>query len=202
MHNIKQIIYVGDPMCSWCWGFAPEFSKLHRHLEESVDFSLCMGNLRNGHPWDDGFKTFLREHWEAVGSATGQPFSMALLEKETFDYTTEPACRAVSTGRELDPERSFMFFENLQRAFYAEGKDVTDTEVICRIAAKSGYDLESFRPLFESDGMHQRVLSDASRARAYGANAFPSLVIIDDEGHLSVLKGYRTFETLKKMLRV
>jgi putative protein-disulfide isomerase len=202
MHHIRQIIYVGDPMCSWCWGFAPEFSKLRRQLEGSVTFSLCMGNLRNGHAWDDAFKHFLKGHWEAVGSATGQPFSMTLLAQESFDYTTEPACRAVCAGRELDQERSFTLFENLQRAFYGEGEDITQREIICRVANQSGYDLETFGKLFDSEAMHQKVASDASRARAYGASAFPSLVIIDGEGHLSVLKGYRTFEALKRMLRL
>ena len=50
--------------------------------------------------------------------------------------------------------------------------------------------------------MGAAVQNDAFRARAYGAAVFPSLVVIDREGHLSVLKGYRTFESLKEMLQI
>lgn len=200
MHNIMQIIYVGDPMCSWCWGFAPEFSKLRRHLQKNVSFSLCMGNLRNGHTWDDAFKNFLRTHWETVAKRSGQPFSMQLLGRADFDYTTEPSCRAVCTGREMDPERAFDLFEALQRAFYERGEDITDEAVIYRIAEAIGYEKEKFQALFTSGRMREKVTSDRFRAKAYGASTFPSLVVIDSEGHLSVLKGYRTFEDLKRML--
>ena len=24
----KEIIYVGDPMCSWCWGFSPVLKRI------------------------------------------------------------------------------------------------------------------------------------------------------------------------------
>lgn len=43
MHKIEEIIYVGDPMCSWCWGFAPEFQKLRTYLEPHVRFAFCAG---------------------------------------------------------------------------------------------------------------------------------------------------------------
>ena len=27
---IKEIIYVGDPMCSWCWGFAHTIQEIYK----------------------------------------------------------------------------------------------------------------------------------------------------------------------------
>ena len=200
MPRLQQLIYVGDPMCSWCWGFAPELRRLRRSLPGGVRLSLCMGNLRNGHSWDDAFKTYLRRHWAEVAQRTGQPFDTVLLEQEQFDYTTEPACRAVCTARAIDPERVFDFFESLQRTFYAEGRDITDARLLCDLAAASGYDAERFAALFASPTMYEQVDSDRHRARAYGASSFPSLVAIDSEGHLSVLRGYRTCEALQKML--
>ena len=79
-----QIIYVADPMCSWCWGFAPEFSKLRDHLKGKAEFSLLLSGLRDGHVWDESFKHFLRTHWEQVHLKTGQPFSKTLLTKSSF----------------------------------------------------------------------------------------------------------------------
>ncbi len=202
MPRLKELIYVGDPMCSWCWGFAPELHRLRRALPHDVALSLCMGNLRNGHTWDDTFKAYLGRHWDEVARRTGQPFDTALLERKQFDYTTEPACRAVCTARAIDPERAFDFFESLQRAFYAEGRDITDARLLCDLAATSGYDAERFASLFASPAMREQVPSDRYRARAYGASSFPSLVAIDCEGHLSVLRGYRTCEVLLKMLEL
>jgi putative protein-disulfide isomerase len=200
MHSLKQIIYVGDPMCSWCWGFAPELEKLRKHFEGQVVFSLCMGNLRNGHTWDDAFKQFLHSHWNDVAARTGQPFDTSLLERETFDYTTEPACRAVCTGRMIDESKAFALFERLQKAFYAEGRDITDADTLYTLAEETGYDSDAFTTQFSSDAMREQVVSDRYKSRAYGANAFPSLVLIDDEGHLSVIKGYRTYGDILNMI--
>lgn len=200
MHNLKEIIYVGDPMCSWCWGFAPELEQLRHRLAGKVRFSLCMGNLRNGQEWNSDFKGFLRHHWNDVAERTGQPFDFSLLEREQFDYTTEPACRAVCTGRTIDETKTFALFERLQRAFYTEGRDITDGTTLCELAEASGYDYATFSRQFDSDAMREQVVSDRYKSRAYGASGFPSLVLIDDEGHLSVIKGYRTCEELLKLI--
>ena len=40
-----RLIYIADPMCSWCYGFGPELSKLlARHPDATVD--VVMGGLR------------------------------------------------------------------------------------------------------------------------------------------------------------
>ncbi|MDX1296543.1 MAG: DsbA family protein, partial [Sulfurimonadaceae bacterium] len=150
--------------------------------------------------WDAPFRDFLRSHWNDVAARTGQPFDLSLLERERFDYTTEPACRAVCTGRELDETKVFALFERLQRAFYAEGRDITDDNTLCELAEETGYLPDDFKRLFLSNAMREQVVSDRYKSRAYGANAFPSLVQIDDEGHLSVIKGYRTYGDIVKMI--
>lgn len=197
-----KIIYVADPMCSWCWGFAPEFSKLREYLKDKAEFSLLLGGLRDGHAWDDAFREFLRAHWEQVHLKTGQPFSGKLLEKSSFNYSTEPACRALCIVRQLAPTRLFEVFEALQAAFYRDGMDMTNKTAIVRIINKTGIDGGEFSKQFDMHASIEAARSDRFKARAYGASAFPSLVVIDEEGHLSVLRGYRRFEELKRLLQV
>lgn len=198
---IEKIIYVADPMCSWCWGFAPELSKLRKHLNGAVEFSLLTGGLRDGHVWDDAFKDFLRSQWKEVQRKSGQPFNGGLLEKSSFDYTTEPACRAVCTAREFSETKAFKLFEALQYAFYQEGRDITSEATITQIALETGLDPEQFAGRFGSDALKTTVHSDRHKARAYGASSFPSLVVIDSEGHLSTIRGYRNFDEIIQLLR-
>jgi putative protein-disulfide isomerase len=202
VQTIEEIIYVGDPMCSWCWGFAPELRRLRNQLRGKVRVSLCMGSLRSGHVWDGDFRQYLERQWNAVRTRTGQPFATELLERDAFDYTTEPACRAVCTARALDPEKAFKLLEALQRAFYEGRRDITDGKILCDIATTVGLDGDTFATLFHSEAMREQVTADRYKARAYGASTFPSLVVIDREGHLSVLRGYRTFGELKRLLRL
>ena len=196
--SLEKIIYVADPMCSWCWGFSPQIRQLRASLADKVEFSLIMGGLRDGHEWDDDFRKYLAENWKKVSTLTGQPFSTRLFEKRAFNYTTEPACRAVVTVRDIDEASAFEAFFTLQHAFYTEGKDITREDVIETLLAP--LNIQGFADTYGSASIRELTRQDKNRARLYGATSFPSLVILDDQGHLSVIRGYRTFEELTRML--
>ena len=202
MNYKKEIIAVLDPMCSWCWGFEPILKELRENLPQDTKLSLCMGGLRSSgdETWTAEFKTYLAKHWEHVFSQTRQPFNKALFEKESFDYNTEPACRALITVRDLDESKAFIFMNALQKAFYQDARDITQTDILCDIALETGLDKEAFRELFLSQKMKESTEADKYKARSMGASSFPSLVFIDEEGHLYVLKGYRSFEEIQKHL--
>ena len=203
MNYTKEIIAVLDPMCSWCWGFEPVLEELQKTLPKDTKLSLILGGLRSkgDQEWNDTFRSFLKEHWTNVQSQTQQKFNMSFLDKEAFEYDTEPACRAVVVVRELDDRKQFSFFTALQKAFYQDAKDISSTDVIKKIVEEEGIEVEVFMNLFESQEMKDKTKSDSYKARSMGANAFPSLVFIDEEGHLFVLKGYRPFEHIKKFMK-
>ena len=202
MNKKKEIVAVLDPMCSWCWGFEPVLHKLRDELSDEVEFSLILGGLRSSgeQVWDDAFKVYLRSHWKSVEEKTTQGFNLDLLEKESFDYDTEPACRAVVTVKTLDKTKEFSFFRALQEAFYGKGEDITQTDVIADIARAEGVDRSEFIALFVSDEMKEKTKADVYKARSMGANVFPSIVLIDEEGHLCVIKGYKSYEEIKRLL--
>jgi putative protein-disulfide isomerase len=199
---IRRVIYVADPMCSWCWGFAPEIEKLREILDNETSFSMLMGGLRDGAEWNEKMKEFLRSHWKAVHLRTGQPFSDVLLQQGRFDYNTEPSCRACVAMRMMDEALEYDAFKALQRAFYEEGRDITDDAVILSVIRGIGIDAAAFEKIFHSEEAAEATRSDRRKAFTYGANAFPSLVVIDREGHLSLIRGYRRFEELKAMLGI
>lgn len=202
MNYKKEIIAVLDPMCSWCWGFEPVLQKLQETLPADTKLSLVLGGLRSkgDQVWNKEFRSYLKEHWTNVQARTGQVFNMDLLDKEVFEYDTEPACRAVVVVRELDERRQFSFFRELQKAFYTQSKDISLTDVLVDIVEENGLDKREFLNLFESEKMKEKTRNDSYKARSMGANAFPSLVFIDEEGHLCVVKGYKSFEEIKKFM--
>ncbi len=118
--------YIGDPMCSWCWGISPTVSAVEAFCEaEGIEFSVTMGGLRvgGGDPWNEAFKGFLRNEWRHIAQTTGQPFGFTLLEAPHFDYDTEPSCRAVATVKLLQfrdhlPNSTVLkFFSAVQHKF-------------------------------------------------------------------------------------
>jgi len=198
----KEIIAVLDPMCSWCWGFEPVLKDLKENLPEHTRLSLCMGGLRSSgdQVWTEQFKAYLAQHWKHVQTQTGQTFNTSLFHKKDFDYNTEPACRAVVTVRQIEEAKVFSFMNALQKAFYQDGLDITQTNILGDIAHSQGIEKDDFTQLFESVKMKEATQADSYKARSMGANSFPSLVFIDEEGHLYVLKGYRSFKEIQKHL--
>ncbi|MEC4564256.1 DsbA family protein, partial [Pseudomonas inefficax] len=122
-----RLIYVMDPMCSWCWGFAPVAAALIAQARDAgVPTHLVPGGLRTGgSALDSSTRKYILEHWQAVADATGQPFRFEGAMPDGFVYDTEPACRALVTARELDTERVWPLLALIQRSFYEQGVDVT-----------------------------------------------------------------------------
>jgi len=202
MNHKKEIIAVIDPMCSWCWGFEPVLQELQNNLSQDTKLSLCMGGLRssNDQEWTSEFRSFLKQSWTNVHKQTGQIFNFNLLKKESFDYDTEPACRAVLTVQTLDEKKVFSFLHSLQKSFYYDNLDITQTNILANIAENEGINKKEFLTLFPSKKMQEQTLADKYKSRSMGASSFPSLVFIDEEGHLYVLKGYKSFQEIQKHL--
>jgi len=191
---MKELIFVVDPMCSWCWGFHPVMDTLRKNHHDQYKFSLIVGGLRSSGQmvWNNESKAFLKTHWDAVAKRTGQPFSPKLLNRTIFDYNTYPACKAIVTVRELwGEEAAFDYLSKIQYAFYAEGKDITSLEVLSSYITKNK---KEFKDFYLSTRAETLMMNDFDKARVMGANAFPSVVHIDEEGHMICMKGYRSIE--------
>jgi len=193
-----SLIYVGDPMCSWCYGFAPELSEAIGALDEIVDIQLVMGGLRpyNTQKMTD-LAAFLKEHWEEVNGRTGQPFSYAVLQ-ESYAYDTEPPSRACVVVREMMPELEMNFFKALQQLFYVENKDMNVVESYLPLVKELGLDVEEFKTKFASEEMKAAVRADFDFAGSIGVRGFPSIVLKKGEEYILISNGYTSSEKIIK----
>ncbi len=191
------LIYIGDPMCSWCYGFYPELDKAIEQLGTTVHLQMIMGGLRpyNKETMSD-LSSMLREHWRHVNHSSGQAFSYDILENESFVYDTEPPCRAVLVVRRLAPEKEFEFFKALQRAFYLEGKNTNEIETYLDLAEKFGLDREAFRKDFESEQMKKAIKVDFQMASNMGISGFPSVIFKHEGQYFLIARGYQKAEVL------
>ncbi|OYV33240.1 MAG: protein-disulfide isomerase, partial [Rhodospirillales bacterium 20-64-7] len=142
-----HLIYFADPMCSWCWGFSPAIGAIAARFGETLPIRLVLGGLRPGTEQEmtAGDRANVRGHWEHVQEASGQPFDFRFFDRPSFVYDTEPASRAVVAMRRLGMNSDLEAFRRIQFAFYAENRDVTETETLCALAAELGADADAFR---------------------------------------------------------
>ena len=198
----RELVYFADPMCSWCYGFAPVVAAIEQHVRGRLPLRLVMGGLRAGQtrPMRDEDKEYVRNAWTRVNAATGQPFDLSFFEREAFVYDTEPACRAVVTMRALDPSRALAFMARIQTAFYAENRDVTSTEVLADLAVEEGRDRDAFVAALLSPDVRNETFRDFLIAQELGIHGFPTLIVGGGRQYALVTNGYRPLDGLPEAL--
>lgn len=196
---MNRLIYIADPMCSWCHGFTPTITKLVGHYQNQLNFSLVMGGLRpGGHtPWDQKMKDFLKHHWEEVARKTGQPFSFDLLEWDRFSYDTEPSCRAVCVVRDLSYAKTFDFYKAIQNAFYVLNNDPNELAFYLPLCKELDIDTEDFASKFESDVYKEKTKLDFAHSRQLGVKGFPTLMMSKGEEIHMVSPGFAAFDRIR-----
>jgi putative protein-disulfide isomerase len=196
-NNKTKLIYFADPMCSWCYGFSPELTKVVERLGDAVEFEIIMGGLRPYNTETIGeLGDFLKEHWEQVSERSKQPFSYNILEDTSFIYDTEPSCRAVVLMRQLKPEMAFSFFKKIQAAFYKNNKNTNEIATYLDLLEDFGVDKEAFRKAFESEDLKTKVKEDFEYAANVGVRGFPTLVLQNDNNLYLLSNGYTEAENI------
>ena len=198
-----RLLYVMDPMCSWCWGFAPVADALVEQARVAgLPLHLVVGGLRTGSgaALEPATRRYILEHWQAVKDTTGQSFRFDGALPDGFVYDTEPACRAVVAARSLDPDIAWRLVKEIQQAFYLEGRDVTQASVLAELAERAGLPRIEFAEAFDSAEQQAATASDFSWVQDLGLAGFPTL-LAERNGQLALLtNGYQPLEQLSPLL--
>lgn len=200
-----KLIYVVDPMCSWCYGFAPSVDALLADPGQAapLELALVMGGLRpyTTEPVSARFVDEILGHWRHVHEASGQPFAAAphtALHDSGFVYDTEPASRAVVAVRSLWPAQVWRYLKAIQQAFYAGARNVARAEVLADLALAQGLPRSEFAHAFASQQMRDATRADFRQAQDWGIRGFPALLAeLGAELHL-VSQGYLDADALRE----
>ncbi len=198
-----RLLYVMDPMCSWCWGFAPVAEALVQQAQAAgVALHLVVGGLRTGSgaSLEPSTRRYILEHWQAVEKSTGQTFRFDGALPDGFVYDTEPACRAIVAARSLDPQIAWDLVKLIQKAFYLEGRDVTQASVLVELAEQAGLPRIVFAEAFDSAEQFTATAADFSWVQDLGIAGFPTL-LAERKGQLALLtNGYQPLDELAPLL--
>lgn len=211
---MTHLIYVADPMCSWCYGFGPELQTLLDSLPDAR-LDIVLGGLRayNSEALDAATGEMILGHWRHVAEASGLPFAVPGLMQPGFVYDTEPACRAVVAARTLadDMPSQIMLavLRAIQHAFYAEARDVTDLHVLADVsvealnaaAGSASFDVPSFYETLNAPMTMAETRADFEQAQRWGIRGFPALLLVHGEGLHLIASGYCKTAQLQAMLR-
>jgi putative protein-disulfide isomerase len=204
-----KLVFVADPMCSWCYGFAKELTSLQERYPQ-LPLEIRVGGVRAGETevMTDEMKRFRLGHWARVEAVSGLPFNReAFMALSNFVYDTEPVCRAVVTARKLATSVPLLpVFRALQRAFYKDGSDTTDGAVLASVAAAEMTRLgqpitpTAFQAVWSDPATIAEAAADFKLVRSWGISSFPALVL-ENKGELMLLSpGYCSVKDIQLSL--
>lgn len=175
-----ELLYFANPMCSWCWGFAPVLrAVVERFPQRSVTLALgALGADRAQRPMSERDRAFIRAHWQRVQEFTGQPFDFAFFDWPDFVYDTAPASRALLVIRHHFPAVSLAALHRMQELFYAHGVDITKPEVLRGIAATFGVAPEQFDAMFDRADVHAALAREWEQTAQLGVTGYPTLLAL------------------------
>ena len=177
------LIYVHDPMCSWCWGFEPTRKIIFETIGERMQIRRMVGGLApdSDQPMPESMRLMLQQTWQRIEqSIPGTRFNYAFWDDCSPRRSTYPANRAVIAAREQGESFDPLMTARIQQAYYLEAKNPSDNSVLVELAVDIGLDTERFAARLESDALQQRLLAEIESTRAMGIDSFPSLAVHRD----------------------
>ena len=175
------LLYIYDPMCSWCWGFRPVLEQVKQALPDSIEVQYILGGLAadTDLPMPQEMQNTIRETWKTIQQEIpGTEFNYDFWTECNPRRSTYPACRAIIACRIQQPEKEPAMLLAIQQAYYLDARNPSEDEVLIQLAAEVGLDVEMFIPDFKSEACRDALESQILLARSLYVHSFPSLVLL------------------------
>lgn len=198
-------IYAYDPLCGWCYGFHPVLERLIDRFDNRLSFEIVSGGLavgENAETINEGY-SYIRDDLKQVEKITGITFGenfKMLAEEGSYMYDSMPPCLALTAIKELAPESAIGFSIAMQKALFAEGKDLNDLNTYESILDEFSVAYDSFSDLFQSKETRIKTEQEFQWCKNMGATGFPTIFIRLDNEYGIVTKGYRPYEAIESHL--
>ncbi|WP_173507072.1 DsbA family protein [Marinobacterium sp. xm-d-530] len=198
----RSLIYVMDPMCSWCWAFSKTLDNwLQQHPD--LDVLWVMGGLApdSDEPMPQSMREAIASTWQRIESQTGTRFNYDFWTRNTPRRSTYPSCRAVIAAGELHPQGRQLMSKAIQQAYYLEAKNPSDTNILIECAASIGLDEIQFAELLSSELIDSKLNSELEFCKSLGVQGFPALLLVNNESITPLALGYSTLDKIEKRFR-
>lgn len=199
MSDCTELLYVHDPMCSWCWGFRPVLTRLCSQLPEEIRFRRLLGGLAadSDQPMPRAMQQQLRQTWEQIQlRIPGTRFNYDFWANCLPRRSTYPACRAVIVARMLDAHKEGDMILAIQQAYYLRGMNPSDTSTLVGLAGELALDRKQFAYWLEGDTVEAQLQAEIAEARLLGASSFPTLLLKSGQAHQVVPLDYTSSRSM------
>jgi len=187
------LIYVHDPMCSWCWAFRPALDSLNANLPDDLQLEYLLGGLAKDtdDPMPRDLRHQIQNHWHTIQTQVPETkFNFDFWEKCQPRRSTYPACRTVLVAKTQDIHFQEPMIQAIQHAYYLQARNPSDTDTLINLAEEIGLDIDKFSAELHSDETQFLLKREIVFARQIGGNAFPMLLLGNNNSYHQILINY------------
>lgn len=203
---MKEIIYVYDALCGWCYGFSPVMQKLHEKYHDQFMFTVLSGGMITGSRIGsiNEKAAYIRNAYKVVEDRTGVKFGKAFVEDVlapgTMILSSELPSLAMTYFKTQLPDKQIQFAHALQNAIYYDGKDLNQLRTYEDLAATFDLDGKSFVKKITSEPNIHATNEEFKRVAQYGINGFPTVIYNDGKNLYAIARGYTSYEDVAETL--
>ncbi len=179
------LYYAHDPMCSWCWGFAPAWDQLSQQLEKHLAKQLSVETLLGGlapdsdQPMPESMQQHLQQTWATIQQLIpGTRFNFDFWTTCQPRRSTWPACRGIIAARNQGQIFDGQMSRAISRAYYLDARNPSDDQTLIEIAADLGLDADQFAIDLNTAETRQQHQQEMEKVQELGVQGFPSLVLV------------------------
>ncbi|WP_371596845.1 DsbA family protein [Streptomyces sp. NBC_00564] len=183
MSSVERIrlTYAFDAYCGWCYGFEPALHGFAAVNADRIELRVLSGGLFTGsralpvsaYPHIPGANGRITE---LTGVTFGDGYRAALADGRVVMDSADAAVGLVALRNQPGAD-ALDAAAAMQRAWYVEGRSLSDVEVYRDLAAELGLDADAVADAYASPTARAEAEADFLRVRRLGVDAYPTLVL-------------------------
>jgi predicted DsbA family dithiol-disulfide isomerase len=195
--NAIRILVWSDYVCPFCYLERPVLERIRSEMGEDVDIDWRAFELRpEPEPTLDPNAEYLHRVWNqsVYPMAADRGMTMKLPPVQPRSRKAHEAAEFAREAGMLDAMNGALF-----KAFFEEGRDLADMEVLLDIGASVGLDRDGLREALASGRYTDGVLQDERMAHQIGVSGVPALIVTAGQ-QAYLVSGAQPYEAVKDVI--
>ncbi|HOZ83986.1 MAG TPA: DsbA family protein [Niabella sp.] len=199
--------YCYDAHCGWCYGFSKSVTQFQEQYGSRFHFEVLSGGMipkEFARPIKATARFILEEHTrveELSGALFGPDFLWHIQNPDDSDWFPESLTPAIAlcVFKDFVPQQQVQVAADIQKAQFAEGRDLSDGEAYRHLLAKYHIPEEAFFQKLKDPAYEEQARYEFALCKQLQVTAFPKLLLqVSDTKFYLVSEGYTPLATLSE----
>lgn len=173
----STLYYIYDPMCAWCYAFAPTFEEVKKSLPKNTKIEYVPGGLapHSNEPMPQEMRNKIETIWYQIEEVVGIKFNHDFWTKCAPRRSTYLSCQATLAAKKQNKEEEMI--RAIQEAYYQRAMNPSDEETLFQLAKELNLDEKQFKKDIYDKSIIEEFEQMMNLRRRFRLNSFPSLAV-------------------------